>query len=504
MKTNINVNIQVLITGTLLFFGTSCSDFLEETDPSNITADSYYKTAEHAQAAVTAVYSNLKDIRGGAYGGGPWLMVEFASGLADSDLGQADNSNIIRNLNNNSDNGYGLAHWRSNYEGIANANLAISKIPNIQMNETLKKKFLGEAKFLRAHYYYQLVRLFGKVPLILDPIDLASKDLYPTQASEEEIYTQIVKDLIDAEGSGVPVKDPAGKVTLGAVKTLLSSVYLTMAGYPLEKGATHYKLAADKAKEVIDNAATYGYSLFPSYDDLHNPAKKNTGENIFMVQYKTLTAPSNWQPLIIPYNMNISAYSDQTGAIYANLDFIKSYETGDKRVEEKAFYYTEYTLKTDRTKKVNLGGYFLYKHFDIQANLLSASADLNWSLYRYAEVLLIYSEASNEVSGPTALGYEGLNAIRSRAGLTAHKGLSQNEFREAVWREKWHELSYEAVTWFDMVRVRKGFNVKTLEFEEFVGHQFAYGPTLKERELLFPIPTAEIRNNHNLVQNPGY
>jgi hypothetical protein len=504
MKNNIKINIQVLVTGAILFFGTSCSDFLEETDPSNITADSYFQTAEHAQTAVNAIYSNLKDIRGGSYGGAPWLMAEFATGLADSDLGQADNSNIIRNLNNNSDNAYGLAHWRTNYEGIANANLAISKIPGIQMNEGLKNKYLGEAKFLRAHYYFQLVRLFGKIPLILEPIDLASPDLYPTQSSVEDIYAQIVKDLIDAEGSGLPLKDPTGKVTLGSIKSLLSSVYLTMAGYPLEKGTSHYTLAATKAKEVIDNAATYAYSLFPSYDDLHNPSKKNTGENIFMVQYKTLIAPSNWQPLIIPYNKNISAYSDQTGAIYANLAFINSYENGDKRIEEKAFYYTKYTLKTDRSKTVELGGYFLYKHFDVQANLLSASSDLNWSLYRYAELLLIYAEASNEISGPTSLAYDGVNAIRRRAGLAPHVSLSKDEFREAAWREKWHELSYETVTWFDMIRVRKGFNVRNGGFDDFVGHKFAYGPTLSTRELLFPIPTSEMRNNPKLEQNAGY
>ena len=504
MKINIKMKIQLLIAGSILFLGTSCSDFLEETDPSNITEDSYYQTAEHANTAVIAIYSSLKDIRGGAYGGGPWLMTEFATGLADSDLGQAENSIIIRNLDNNSDNVYGLAHWRSNYEGIANANLAISKIPGIEMDENLKKKFVGEAKFLRAHYYYQLVRLFGKVPLIVEPINLASPDLYPKQSSEEDIYSQIVKDLIDAEASGLPLKDPTGKVTLGAIKTLLSSVYLTMAGYPLEKGISHYTLAAGKAKEVIDNSTAYGYSLFPSYDDLHNPSKKNTGENIFMVQYKTLTAPSNWQPLIIPYNQNISAYSEQTGAIYANLAFIKSYENGDKRVEEKAFYYTKYTSKTDRSKTINLGGYFLYKHFDVQANLLSASSDLNWSLYRYAELLLIYAEASNEISGPSSLAYNCVNAIRGRAGLTPHISLSKGEFREAVWREKWHELSYEAVTWFDMVRVRKGFNVSNGTFDEFVGHKFAYGPTLTARELLFPIPTSEMRNNTNLVQNLGY
>ena len=500
MKTNMKIKIQVLITGVLLFLGTGCS--LEELDPSNITANSYFQTAEHARTAVNAVYSSLKDIRGGAYGGGPWLMVEFATGLAESDLGQADNSKIIRNLNNNSDNAYGLSYWTSNYVGIANANLAITKIPGIQMNEDLKKNYLGEAKFLRAHYYYQLVRLFGKVPLIIEPIDLASPNLYATQASIEDIYAQIVKDLTDAEGSGLPFKDTTGKVTLGAIKTLLSSVYLTMAGYPLGKGAPYYTLAADKAKEVI---ASGQYSLFSSYDDLHDPAKKNTGENIFMVQYLALTSPSNWQPLIIPYNMNISAYSDQTGAIYANLKFIESYESGDKRVVEKAFYYTTYTLKTDRTKTVNLGGYFLYKHFDTQANLVTASSGLNWSLYRYAELLLIYAEAKNETSaGADILAYQGLNAIRSRAGLAPLSGLSQNNFREAVWREKWHELSYEGVTWFDMVRIRKGYNVSNGSFNDFVGHQFAYGPTLTARELLFPIPTSEMRNNKNLIQNDGY
>ncbi len=501
MKTNINIKIQALTIGALLFVGMSCTDFLEEVDPSNITEESYYQTAEHAQIAVNAVYSSLKDIRGGAYGGGPWLMVEFATGLADSDLGQADNSNIIRNLDNNADNGYGLSHWNSNYEGIANANLAIANIPDIQMNETLKNRYLGEAKFLRAHYYYQLVRMFGKVPLILEPIDLASPDLYPTQASEAEIYAQIVADLTDAEASGLPFNDTSGRVTLGAVKTMLSSVYLTMAGYPLQMGASHYALAADKAKEVIESGE---YNLFDTYDDLHNPALKNDGENIFMVQYAAFTAPSNWQPHVIPYNLNISAYSAQTGAIYANLDFINSYEAGDKRVEEKAFYYTTFTSKLDRNEVVELGGHFLYKHFDVEANLLTASSDLNWSIHRYAEVLLIYAEASNEAGGADDLAYQGLNDIRARAGLAPYSGLSQEEFREAVWREKWFELSFENLTWFDMVRTRMAFNVLTGEFDNYVGHQFAYGPTVTERELLFPIPTGEMQNNENLVQNPGY
>ncbi|WP_276166053.1 RagB/SusD family nutrient uptake outer membrane protein [Zobellia alginiliquefaciens] len=501
MKNTIKTRIQVVLMAFLLVIGVGCSDFLDETDPSNITADSYFKTAEHAETSVYSIYSSLRSVRGGAYGGSPWLMMEFATGIAESDLGQADNSNIIRNLTNTSDNAYGKSYWDSSYKGIANANLAIANIPDIIMDETEKNKLLGEAHFLRAYYYFNLVRIFGSVPLIIDPIDLGSENLYSSQETVENIYAQIVVDLTKAESSGLPFNDDTGKVTLGAVKSLLSGVFLTMAGYPLQKGSEYYQKAADKAKEVIDSAE---YSLFPSYSDLHDPAKNNMGENIFMVQYEAFVDPSDWQPLVIPYNMNISAYSEQTGAIYANQEFINSYDEGDKRVAEKEFYYTTYTSKFDRNDTIVLGGHFLYKHFDITANLDTASSDLNWDLIRYAEVLLIYAEAANEVSGPTADTYQAINSIRIRAELPELSGLSKDQFREAVWKEKWHELSYENVTWFDMVRLRKAFNVTTGSFDDYVGHQFVYGPTVTERELLFPIPTDELRNNENLVQNPGY
>src|SRR5680860_1919334 len=95
MKTTIINITQMLVMGCLLFIGIGCSDFLEETDPSNITADNYFKTAEHAETAIYSIYSNLREVRGGSYGGSPWLMLEFATGLAESDLGQADNSNTV-------------------------------------------------------------------------------------------------------------------------------------------------------------------------------------------------------------------------------------------------------------------------------------------------------------------------------------------------------------------------------------------------------------------------
>jgi len=501
MKNMIKNTIQLFFFGVLFIYSSGCKKFLEEPDRSNFTMENYFTKPEHAESAVNSIYESLRPTTGGGFNGAPWMMLEFATGLANTELGQAQSSINVRNLVNNADNEYGNTWWVSSYRGIGNANLAIAKIPGISMDEGLKKKYLGEAHFFRAYYYYNLVRIFGKVPLIDQPVSLTSETLYPDPATEETIYKQIVDDLTTAETRGLPLTDVSGRVTLGAVKSLLSSVYLTMAGFPLQKGAEYFQKAADKAKEVIVGNR---YSLFTSYDDLHNPATKNRGENIFMVQFAANILASNWQTSIIPYNQNISAYSDETGAIFANKEFVESYAPGDKRAKEKQFYYRIYTLSNDRTKTVDLGGYYIYKHFDIQAHLTTTSSGLNWPLLRYAEVLLTFAEAANEVSGPTPEAYKAVNDIRTRAELPPLAGLSKEAFREAVWRERWYELSYENKTWFDMVRLRKAFNVTTKAFDNYVGHKFSYGPVLKERELLFPIPTAEIRNNSKLVQNKGY
>jgi len=489
-----------MVVGTLCLAG--CSDFLDESDPSNFTVENYFTKPEHARSSVNAIYLAMRDpIMNSGFGGADWSMTEFATGLASTDLGQAVNSYFVKDLRNTSDNGYGRDYWASYYRGIANANLSIAKIPTIAMDEAAKTKVLGEAYFLRAFYYFNLVQLFGNIPLVIEPVSLTSEQLRPKQATPEEVYNQIVEDLKKAEAAGLPWVDVSGKVSLGAVKSLMAKVYLTMAGFPLQKGAEYYTLAAQKAEEVIDSKS---FKLFTSYDDLHNPAKKNIDENIFMIQFKTQIVPGSWQGFIIPYNKNISAYSDETGGIYANVDFVKSYDPADLRAKEKQFFFTEFTNQSDRNLKVALGGYFIYKHFDVVAQTSSANSDLNWPVIRYADVLLMYAEASNEISGPTAKAYEAVNATRTRAQLPSLAGLSKDKFREEVWKERWYELCYENITWFDMVRLRKAFNLTTKGFDNYVGHKFSYGPVLTERELLFPIPTVELRNNSNLIPTKGY
>nr|WP_295865713.1 RagB/SusD family nutrient uptake outer membrane protein [uncultured Chitinophaga sp.] len=497
--TIIKYGLLVLATGSLWLTG--CRKFLDESDPSNYTEENYFTKPEHARSSVNAIYASLREPMGGDFGGGPWTMTEFATGQAATDLGQAVDAIYIRTLRNTADNAFGVSYWRNYYKGITNANLSIAKIPNIKMDATEQKKLLGEAHFMRAWYYFTLVRLFGNIPLVTEPVDLKSEQIRPKQANPEDVYKLIVDDLTTAEKAGLPWVDAGGRASLGAVKSLLAKVYLTMAGYPLQKGAPYYDLAAKKAEEVVDSKQ---YKLFESYYDLHNPAKKNVEENIFMIQYKTQVIPGNWQSLIIPYNKNISAYSSETGGIYAEESFVKSYDPADYRAKEGQFFFTEFTHQDDRSKKVALGGYFIYKLFDVAAQTSTANSDLNWSLIRYADILLVYAEASNEVSGPGAKAYEAVNAIRTRAKLPALSALTKEQFREAVWRERWYELCFENVTWFDMVRLRKAFNVTTKTFENYVGHKFPVGRALTERELLFPIPSVELRNNPNLVPTKGY
>ncbi|MBW7892324.1 MAG: RagB/SusD family nutrient uptake outer membrane protein [Chitinophagaceae bacterium] len=483
-----------------LFVLSGCSKFLEETDPSNFSTGSYFTKPDHVTSSVNAIYASMRDPLNSGFGGGAWMMLEFATGLAGTDLGQAVNSYFVKDLTNTSDNGYGLTIWTAYYRGIANANTSIKYIPAITMDETVKKKLLGQASFLRAWYYFNLVQMFGNIPLVTEPVNLRSDQLKPTQATVEEVYNLIVSDLESAEQSGLPWKDESGRVSLGAVKSLLAKVYLTMAGYPLRKGDSYYTLAAQKAKEVINSGA---FKLFDSYASLHDLSMKNKEENIFMVQYLEGTLPSNWQVSIVPYNKNISKYSDETGGIYSTAAFVESFQTNDLRAKEKEFFYTNYTHQDNRSLVVELGGYFIYKYFDNNAHLNTASSGMNWPVLRYADVLLMYAEASNEVNGPVADVYDAVNAIRTRAQLPDLSGLSKEQLREAIWKERWYELCFENITWFDMVRLRKAFNVTTKQFDDYVGHKFSYGPTLKERELLFPIPTSEVLNGA-LNQNSGY
>lgn len=514
MKFKIKQTIYALSLSVMVLAGPGCNKFLEEEDPSNLTEDNYYTLPAHAEAAIAAAYAQTRFIGGGA-GIFVWnfSLLEAVTGAARTETGQNSDLNNLFGLVYNGDNLLVRNWWNGLYNLIQQTNLAITNVPKIPvMDEAQRKRIIGEASFLRAWAYFYAVQLWGDVPLITHPIrGTDDPDFYPVRTGTQAVYDQIVADLTTAENAGLPWTDNTGRVSMGAAKGLLAKVYLAMAGFPLSKGASHYQLAATKANEVITSTQ---FSLFPTYNDLHTLNQENRGEHMFMIQYLASVAGSPMQQAMLPYYKGISAYSDEIGTTTPVRQFYESYEAGDRRAQDRVgFFYTSYYDGGNGALKA-LNAPYIYKNFDVIAHGTlgtagTARSDMNWPILRYADVLLTYAEAQNEVgNGPNAAAYDALKKIRDRANLTTPAIGSYNKasFQTAVWKERWYELCYEGITWFDMVRLRKGFNFATKSFDNFEGYTFAdNGAKLAKKHLLFPLPTEEMKNNPNLKpQNEGY
>lgn len=499
----------------------SCTNFLDEQDPSNLQPDNYYTLPEHADAAIYAAYARARFIGSGAgIFSNNFQLLDAPTGTITTATSQNSDLNNLLGLVYNGDNLHIQQWWTGLYREIVQTNLVLEKVPGINpMDDGQKNRILGEAHFMRAWAYFYLVRLWGDVPLILQSQTAASPDFSPVRSTTEDVYKAIVADLQAAEGSGLSWMDASGRVGMAAIKTQLAKVYLTMAGFPLNKGQEYYQLAASKAKEVIDyaNGHPADVNLFTNYSDLHLLAQRNKLEQLFEVQYLADIEGNPLQSVMLPNNSlakNISAYGSGVGSSVPTVSFyqsFKKFEPTDKRSDEQQFFFTKYYVNGNGDP-FDLGGPYIFKHFDVAGHGApgitgTGRSDLNIPQIRYAETLLIYAEAQNRAGGaPDEMAYTGLNRVRARANLPSLSGLTQATFEQAVWRERWHEFCYEGITWFDMVRLRKAYNEDTNGFDEFVGHiNKNSGQALQEKHLLFPLPAQEMRNNPNLKpQNPGY
>ncbi|KAB7727037.1 RagB/SusD family nutrient uptake outer membrane protein [Rudanella paleaurantiibacter] len=508
---------KALLCGTVLLGPVGCSDFLDEQPPSNLQPDNFFTIPDHAEAGLAAVYADTRFFGGGAgIFSSNWQLLEAMTGTSTTETAQNSDLNNLYSLSHDGNTAHVVNYWNGLYRVIANANLVLDRVPAITpMPDAQKAKILGEARFLRAWAYFTAVRLWGDIPLITKPQTATSEDFLPARAPQENVYNLIVEDLKAAEAAGLPWMDASGRVNLAAVKTQLAKVYLTMAGFPLAKGATHYKLAADKALEVITyaNANPGTINLFPTFEDVHRESLKNRTEHLFQLQYNAVVAGNpmdNFYGNFKPINFNGPT---GTGSSIPTLSFYNSYETGDLRTkDQEGYFYTTY-FTNGTGARFELGRPYVFKHFNRTSNGTQGVAgtrnnNLNVPQIRFAETLLIFAEAQNEVGGPTAATVEALKRIRDRAKLNtpALGTFTQNSFREAVWRERWYEFCYEQITWFDMVRLRKVFNETTKGFDNFVGHvNLSTNKALEQKHLLLPLPRPEMLNNPNLkTQNPGY
>jgi len=488
---------KIFLAAAVLTSMASCTKWLEEKPKSTITSNLYYKTAEDAQAAVNGIYNFISaPYNKGGYDNMPYSMLELVTGTWTNQAQSAFSIDFY-NLVYSPSSPYVSTYWSSCYRGIEAANLAIANIPAVNMPATDKDNLIAQAKFLRAWYYYNLVNIFGEVPLKLTPT-LKPEDGILPKSSVKDIYEKgIVPDLTDAAQAQLSnTPDGNGRVSKGAAKALLAKVYLSMAGEPL-KQTDKYALAKTTAGELISAG---WFSLFQSdasltwFDKLNNTAFDNKQENIFGVNYTINDANASVPVYFLPKEVKFTRNNSlQFGGFYPTADFMNSYAAGDLRGKNNmGFFYNTITVDG----KVYTFPWAIYKFFDKGLLDVSPNSGKDFALLRYADVLLTYAEAQNEAEGAAnADAYTALNNIRNRAGLPSLSGLSKDAFRTEIWKERYWELCAEGKVWYDIVRTQQVFNPATGAFTPIVGYKLPSGVTFKTENLRFPIPESEVQIN---------
>jgi hypothetical protein len=503
---------------------TSCEEFLKEEPEAFLSEDQYYKTQADAVNAVNAVYFFLNS--GGSSVQTPYNTL-FNTGMNmasdDEDPGPGATNPDVRSLSVQAHSSTNLRIyelWQQHYAAVKKANVVLEKIPAIDFDNALKARLIGETKFLRALFYFNLVRLYGDIPLILEYQKFVnSADYAIAKTPSAQIYDQIVKDLTEA-ASALPAtyaSPNVGRATAGAAKALLAKVYLTKASLPLKVSA-NYQDAITKAEEVLSSAdggtGTYGYDLVNNYAEVFLPAFKNNKEHIFSAQFKSnsLAQGNNESPRAIlsgipglsgNYAHMVRFHTNGTDKFFS---IYKLFKPTDKRRD--VTFVRNFTSPTNG-RKYGLGitnsavpadsTPFWNKWWDPNSTAVTNQSAANVPIIRYSELLLIHAEAENEANGPTAKAYKSLNKVRNRAGLpNLTAGVTKDQFRDSLYLDRRLELVYEYQRWFDLIRQRDAAYNGT-----FVTNLHKVGKTnAAPKHAFYPIPQSEIDNNALLKQNP--
>jgi hypothetical protein len=473
----------------------SCDDFLTEYPRSSINGSSFFKTSADADASVSGIYSSIRS----HYNTNVYYFGDESTEIANN----GETSALLDNGEYTAADPVYRDFWTLMYSTINKANIAIKNIPGISMDASLRDRYVGEARFLRALAYFELVRAFGGVPKITEPTSDPSNNSLP-RATSEEIYSLISDDLKYCE-TVLPVSYNSaniGRSTIGAAKSLAAKAYL-------QKG--DFVNARTKAQEVIQSGT---YSLCTYLKDVFDVTKENGPEHIFSIQFKagfTEGLGSSISRMFASRNVEINPNKNgqvSWSAIATEKQFYNSIpDHYRKRLTMVAEFPSPY-YPIITAKGIAQVGPCCMKYWDPKYMTNVGGDDANWMVLRYADVLLIFAEAENEISGPTVTAYDIVNKIRKRARdenvnnidepsekaeLPDLAGLSKEDFRLAIWKERAMELCFEGHHRWDLVRAKM-----------FVQVLNASGRNVKEANNLFPIPDLEIAANPNLTQNPGY
>lgn len=483
--------IITLLLGAVLLVCASCKKFLTEKPYSFLTPTNFYQSAADASAALNGVFSGLQ--AQAYYGRTVWIISENSADLLYPASGNSDRTTLYQSTFT-ATNGEIGNWWINSYKMIKGANDVIAHVPSINMDAGARNNIVGNARFLRAMAYFDLVRSFGDVPLITAPV-VGSTDssLYAPRTASANVYAQIVADLQYAEANCVPENQIAssskGMVSSGAASAMLARVYLTRASTSFADAADNTNALAECNKVIGSNL----YSLLPNYADIFNCDKKYGPEHIFLVQFGLPPNTGNitlrmFTPAIIGGSASFYCQNSFFNTGYSAADSVrKSYTVANKAVN----------TTTGATQSVTP---FFYKYRDNQWTSGSNNSRVDWIVLRYADVLLMQSEAMNNINPNDPAKFGGLNTVRARAGLkdpTVQLNLTNtptaSAFVDSLLADRARELCVEGERRWDLIRLGR-----------FQQRMSKLGITVDNNHLVFPIPQSEMQVNPNLKQNPGF
>ncbi|MBO0931450.1 RagB/SusD family nutrient uptake outer membrane protein [Fibrella aquatilis] len=507
MKTNI---ISFAVGVGLLLVG--CQQNLDIVNPNQVTAQSFWKTGDEALAGVNSVYSTLH--REGTSRWTPFFyIIRSDEGRSQSPYAPIPN-NADRFLITDTNLDFGYTVWRDNFIGVNRANQVIANVPNIAMDATLKNRYLGEAKFMRGLFYYQLVTLYGSVPLITNPSVVGDK---PSSAPQTAIWAQIERDLTEAVAVLPTTYGSAdlGRATKGAAYALLAKAQFQQRKYT-EALVPLQWLADGDGKNV--------YGLVPNYRDNFLITSENNKESVFEIQFALNPAEYTDDDTETPnqnYGTSVAQFFGPSGIGWSDGEASRwpVYEFNEKTTAgardprlEASFLFDSTDVRgpnftqiygqtfTKRYGSDNKRVWFRKFQNDHWKNEEGYRSPNNWRYIRYADVLLMYAEALN-ATGKTTQAYAYVDQVRARAGLAklsvVKPGLTQDQFLAQLKHERVTELSGEGHRWNDLARwgdLGPALADRDPGFKNFV----------KGKHELLPIPQLDRDLNPNLAQNPQY
>lgn len=451
--------------------------FIDLTPQGIVPVTTYYNTEIDIKSALTGVYSSLRPIYNEQYGFGE-VPSDNTQTYGESEVLYGEQDKLTwtatsTNLQN--------AYTRF-YATIAYANIVLGHVGTPAMTQANRDSYIGQAKFLRALMYFNLVRMFGGVPLVLTEITSEQEAYTYNRATATAVYAQIEKDLTEA-AAVLPASYTStdiGRATSIAANGLLGKVYMFQNKYT-------------QAEAILTTVSATAGTLIP-YSQVFGLGNDNNRDIIFSVQYlsggysegNTFARGFVPQPSGTTITTSVTGNSNNVGTA----DLYNAFEPGDNRQPVSIGVYVTGSLT-----------YYYAKKFIYSSVTGTSEGDNDWPVLRYGDVILLYAEALNE-NGKTTQALTQLNLIRDRAGLAAKVGLSQADARTAIRNERRIELCFEAERWFDLVRWNTFIPVMTA-FKAKGSVNGTIG-NITANLNLYPIPLREIQLNPNLTQNPGY